>query len=841
MHILLMLLAAIGSSALLHAQRFESVHRALPWLAEHQQVMTAAGDFDGDGAVDLVLGSGWPERILLNDGMGVFHEAVGALPPPPMRQHALGGEVAVGDLDGDGDADVFVGGSSAPHLVYLNDGTGAFVRVDVPHLSRFSGVFAVTLGDVDRDGDLDALLGSNEAYHLLLNDGSGRFGDESFSRLPWEGLGGQRVNDVALADVDQDGDLDALVAGHLNGSRLLINDGRGYFSGAPSQAPVLRYTNYAAVDCGDLDGDGDLDLYLTSSIPFASYPHGLDQVLINDGTGTFQLDPTATPSTAFFASDVTLTDVDNDGALDAFVTRYAGAMLLLNDGGGRFREAPTAVADGGLPAKQVTAADFDADGDPDMLVTRSDSRHALLLNDGAGRFADVAFPDLHSLSTNGSYLQENTILTDLDGDGVPDLLVGGGIGTMRSSVNLNNGDGSFADTAPQMFPNQAPPLAMAAGDVDGDGDGDVVFATQTPTPPLYLNDGAGRFSQAPTGRIPASPSAVNSAALLDVDNDADLDAVCVLADGTASLLVNDGTGTYSGPTTWTLPGWPWGLSDHIRSGDLDGDGDTDLLFGGAPPPVFLNDGSGRFTAAGALPHGRYAVRDLSLGDVDGDGDLDCLAGGSASHSALYANDGSANFADVTATRFAIPPPLVRGSASLLDVDGDGDLDALFEATALFENDGRGHFVDRSVDLPALPASAVGMDHSFGDIDGDGDVDLVVGTQDVWRNMTRHIAWRRVPRIGRPLELEVRGTPGQVWLAWASTGRTHVTLPFGALRIHPTRILFNPAGPLDALGVGSVTVRVPNDPRLAGFRLHWQALILPSTRLTNVETTTILPL
>ncbi len=324
----------------------------------------------------------------------------------------------------------------------------------------------------------------------------------------------------------------------------------------------------------------------------------------------------------------------------------------------------------------------------------------------------------------------------------------------------------------------------AFGDVNGDGWLDLVIATGGQNR-LLFGDGRGGFTDVTAGRMPVDADNTLAVALGDIDGDGDLDIVFG-NDGTGSprtvggqnrLYRNDGTGTFTDVTATHLPAQT-DPTAAVVLGDIDGDGDLDLVCGNRdiefPPSgspwvgkyapsagtqnrLYRNDGTGRFTdvTTAQLPADTDATTGLVLGDVDGDGDLDLILASGAIHVSsrvyvcpppvkycywaytttpvgqqdrLYRNDGTGRFTDVTATH--LPPDTDRGNAvAMADLDGDGDLDIVIGnhqiQNRLYRNDGSGRFQDATAThMPSDtdPTTAVVL----ADLDGDGHIDLVSG-------------------------------------------------------------------------------------------------------------------
>jgi hypothetical protein len=213
------------------------------------------GDVDGDGDLDAYAAHSFGvthNLVWLNDGSGFFVDSGQVL--GSLQSH----EVALGDLDGDGDLDAFVANGHAPYLgepnkVWLNDGQGLFAdsgqRLGYPTFNSDDSR-AVALGDVDGDGDLDVFVGNDGPNQVWLNDGAGIY---SYSE---QDLGKDSTYTVVLEDLDGDDDLDVVVV-NQDRVEVWLNDGRGWFVKGKQEIP---HSGDDAVAVGDVDGDGDADI-----------------------------------------------------------------------------------------------------------------------------------------------------------------------------------------------------------------------------------------------------------------------------------------------------------------------------------------------------------------------------------------------------------------------------------------------------------------------------------------------------------------------------------------------------------------------------------------------------
>jgi hypothetical protein len=261
--------------------------------------------------------------VFFNDGHGHFTDSGQKL------GDANSSMVGLADLDEDGDTDAFIyvhplwNGTESYHFgneVWLNDGKGNFsdTKQRLGNGYNSGGV----VGDVDGDGDIDAVTGSNfknVGNQIFINDGKGNFGKSS------QFLSHLNSLHLAFGDLDSDHDVDAFVIyadtsrNFLNG--VWFNNGKGAFAESSQQFGVTRSIN---VCLADVDNDGDLDAFVTGG----SYGvKDVSTVWLNDGKGVF-----ADSVIVGFdeSNDVKLGDLDHDGDLDAFVANNGPNKVWLN-------------------------------------------------------------------------------------------------------------------------------------------------------------------------------------------------------------------------------------------------------------------------------------------------------------------------------------------------------------------------------------------------------------------------------------------------------------------------------------------------------------------------------
>jgi hypothetical protein len=328
-------------------------------------------------------------------------------------------------------------------------------------------------------------------------------------------------------------------------------------------------------------------------------------------------------------------DLDRDGDLDLAVANAfsSNVSVFVNTGSGTFAPA-VAYGVGALPS-QIVAADFDRDGDIDLATSNVNSSDvSVLRNNGNATFGPAAAFKVGS-PLPGVTRPFSMASADLNGDGVSDLAVANinfnNPADNTVTVLLNNRRGSFTRGIDVIL-NQTGPHYLSAGDLNQDGRADLVVSNRDSSSiSILLNAGLGAFSLSQS--IPAV-DAPNSVKLADFDRDGDLDMVTANFFGSVALINNSslpgGNLNFDFPVVYHTGGNP-SVAVPV---DIDNDGSLDLAIANgsflepADKPVFVlpNAGDGTFSLSGMAQLGSVGrdAQDIGSGDLDSDGDVDLI-------------------------------------------------------------------------------------------------------------------------------------------------------------------------------------------------------------------------
>jgi hypothetical protein len=617
----------------------------------------------------------------------------------------------------------------------VRDAAGALVPVP------FTGGFfepRPNFADLDGDGDADLVLNVGGAGLQLFE----RVGTGAAGRYEWRT---DRLGDVepgnwaAFGDLDGDGDLDLVTRGDPGRARYWRNVGTRQSAQFELVSALLTSTAGDAVaiedssipDLADADGDGDLDLLAGKA------DLGTITLYRNDGT-----DAAGAPRFTFVT-----------GEFEGIQVYEPNPQCGPNRGG-----FPGAAPGGAFPGGAFPGGAVPGSG-PAAPAPAEATRH------GANAMR----------------------LVDVTADGRPELFWGD---FFAASLFYFSNTGTPADPAFTLVSDRYPvgqPLTSGGynasdfGDADGDGDLDLVvgvqrglcFDVRSSVENLLYYENTGTAAEAAferrSGRLIESVDVGSRATVAAVDLDADGDADLVVGNetdpngtGRAHLAVYRNTGSAAAPefrlTDPDLLALAYDFGGYAPTpGDLDGDGDPDLLVGGFNGRFALLRNTGTPTAPAftldaattgnpgfeGVDAGQYARG--ALGDVDGDGDLDLVTGASSGRVRLYRNVGTAAVPDYLveangtpqaadlafALQIGIPDdPGEDAAPALADLDGDGDLDLLvgtaLNGVRVYRNTGSAT-APAFTEEPSLPTGRRRPTPAVVDVDGDGDADLLAGT------------------------------------------------------------------------------------------------------------------
>jgi hypothetical protein len=598
----------------------------------------AAADLNGDG--DLDLGVAGTEStglsftsVLFSRGNGSFKE------PLRLRMGLVPTALTAGDFNGDGTVDLAAASLGtfagfAPTITVFSNRGGESFELKSEVLAAPSPVFLVS-EDIDQDSDADLVQissgqGSADAVWLIENDGAGNFHPASIlspgklrrpSALARGDWNGDKRTDLAVASRDSD-----FVS-------LLWNEGGAVFV----QEDLVAGEGPGHLTSADLNGDGLPDLAITHE------GSGKLTVIWNRGGGRFE-GPRALETGDWVTAGVS-GDLDGDGSPDlALVSaEESRPSVALNLGDGTF-SSPRRILTSIFP-DSIAPIDLNQDGQPD-LVAGSQPLNILQvwLNAGRGDFETSAIIDLPvELVTSVGHGPLSLEPVDLDNDGDMDLVAGD---PMAGSLVFlaGKGDGTLlAEKTLKLEREYLSPLPVASGDWDGDGVQDLALASYgSPSLQILRNEGGGSFR---VEKISASAEVSSPILSTDIDRDGKLDLVTVLfppVGGGPWLItpfLNKGGGGFV-----EAAGVPVGPHppEALAAGDVSSDGLVDVMFSsnhfrgfdhftGAEVGILPGRKDGKMEGPESSLFLDGAIFGLLPKDLNGDGKLDLAVLSSTVH------------------------------------------------------------------------------------------------------------------------------------------------------------------------------------------------------------------
>lgn len=429
-------------------------------------------DVDNDGDLDLITGNrGQSDRVWFNDGKGVFSDSGQRLNTEnPGSSGTV--SIAIGDLDGDKDADLVVGsvGGISTDTIWLNSlaipSKPYLINSNQPLGSNSTN--AMVAGDVNNDGLLDIVTGngSSEGNKVYISDAKGLFTDSGQS------LGSNKTTSVVLVDIDDDKDLD-IIAGNTSAqaNRVWLNDNNN--PGQFIAGDEFGGSNTTSMAVGDIDNKNGPDIVVGNSLSQAN------RVWLNNGMGVFDTNNMTSLMDSDDTSSVALGNVDGDvnSSLDLVIGNYGSPnRVYTNDGNGIFTESQPPLG-GNADTTSIALHDIDDDGDLDMVEAVYGQPNRVWINNINNLDSEkgIFSEESPAQALGGNNNTNSVALADIDGDGDSDLVFGNAGAANDIWLNRNINSGVFINSG-QTFDssNTDSTFSVLFVDIDEDGDPDIL-------------------------------------------------------------------------------------------------------------------------------------------------------------------------------------------------------------------------------------------------------------------------------------------------------------------------------------------------------------------------------
>ena len=566
---------------------------------------------------------------------------------------------------------------------------------------------------------------------------------------------------VKVADINGDGKLDLIVVDGHNNVAVLINTTAPGSTTASFAAPQYFTTNISAysIVVADLNGDGKPDIaigYLGDTLitvlvnttaPGATSASFTQQQL--------SIDPKA------FVYGMASADLNGDGKPDLVITNAHTASVEV-----LFNTTPAGSSTISFTAPQslntsvtvylpysVTLADLNGDGKPDIIVTDQSQSHVVV-------WMNATTPG--SLTANFSADQRyfcgtspySVTAVDVNGDGKPDLITANyGDGTVSVLVNTTPSGASAASFAPaQVIANTNQVEYATTADLNGDGIPDLVYMTQSGSTSPGISIALNTTSPSPTPALFAAQQnfsiGVNTGphgvSVTDLNGDGKPDLVVVDTEiNTISVLLNNTpagstAASFATPQNFSAAGGPTLEADCVATGDINGDGKPDVVFGylgQSDVSVMLNTTAPGAAAAGLAAPQQFAIggscRSVVVADLNGDGKPDIITTNEGANVTVLLNTTPPGAATASFVRQDFAAGSFPYYAAVADVNGDGKPDLIVVNAAdntvsvLLNTTAPGATTLSFAPQQTFATGSAPVWVAVADVNGDGEPDLIV--------------------------------------------------------------------------------------------------------------------
>ncbi len=342
-----------------------------------------SADINKDGYPDIIIAMEYQRNIILiNDSTGKFiNRSEHLFSPWPVHDSE---DIAISDFNSDGRLDLyFATEDDITDEYYLQSLDGKFILSNdlIPRMSTSNAVLSI---DINNDEAPDLILGNQGQNYMFLNQGDGSFKDVTKERLP---ISKKTTQDIEAGDINGDGYVDLIFANEQN-NEVLINNGLGFFNDSTDK--FLSFPNLneetREADLGDIDGDGDLDLFF-ANVLFQVGEYTFNRLLVNKENKFFEEadGDVFEKNSNNISVDIDFADIDNDGDLDIFIANGFGTpQKVFANLNGKFINATSKWLPENLNtfnAIDVEVLDINGDGKLDIYYSVFQGSDVVLIQD----------------------------------------------------------------------------------------------------------------------------------------------------------------------------------------------------------------------------------------------------------------------------------------------------------------------------------------------------------------------------------------------------------------------------------------------------------------------------
>lgn len=533
---------------------------------------TNAGDVDGDGDLDLIIGIHDLDEIRWYENLGAWSFGPGTTIASGVEYVT---EVHATDIDEDGDLDIAYSALLDNQIAWIeNLGGGTFGATETIHICNRPSLFRME--DIDDDDDLDIvfvwhedIVMSPDSYiNVLEKTGPGTYATPISVGIPVD-----QMSSIFIGDIDTDGVNDILFAGQLSAQySYVINEGALAFS----DTKMITGKNMYAKETlhADFNGDGNIDILCYS------YYYGNINWMANNGDGTFGVSQTIM-SDMPGNIEIIIFDVDTDGDIDIIVSSSAESTIswLPNLGDGTFA-ALELIEAGPITTNKMVAIDLDDDGDNDFVRLGSSGDELISYYENLGG----SFAPALDIPYTASWILDAEV-GDLDADGDEDLVILSDLDVGRFLYYENTGGAFAAEVELAIYPCQDFVLA----DLNNNGNLDIfgVYGSEWTDNEAFWMENTGGLLFADETVFLTNYMIYNQVQANDLNNDGHMDILLggyffsdiedpLFAENTGliSWLENTGDGVFESPNdiSNTILGF-----QNISLADTDSDGDQEIF------------------------------------------------------------------------------------------------------------------------------------------------------------------------------------------------------------------------------------------------------------------------